>query len=304
MAVWSGICMRRFLPSLSALQAFDAAAHHLSFTRAAEDLGITQSGISRQIAGLEDLLGLKLFERTGSRLALTELGARFADDVRDVLDRLEEATIDMVRGRRRDASLFIAADTTCAARWLSPRLGGFLAQRAIPVEVMATPQDVDFGDTRIDLAILRGNGHWRDARATELFREELVVIGAPSVFSPGARPAAVDFDSIPTLQNAGRPNVWLNWLRQSGTPHRGTIQGIRFAHSDMLISAVVSGLGLAVVPLHYVRGELAAGVLNMPFGPPVKSSESYWAVTPAGKSGDEKITAFRDWLLKVARSGL
>ncbi|UQB79276.1 LysR family transcriptional regulator [Pseudomonas shirazica] len=117
--------MRRFLPSLSALQAFEAAARHLSFTRAAEDLQITQSGVSRQISNLERQLGVELFQRAGSRLILTDAGRTYLRDVDQMLNQLEEVTIDLVRGRKADLSLMVGGNPTFLSRWLIPRLEGF-----------------------------------------------------------------------------------------------------------------------------------------------------------------------------------
>lgn len=293
--------MRRFLPSLSALQAFEAAARHMSFTRAAEDLFLTQSGVSRQIANLEHFLGLRLFERSGSRLVLTDAGTSYFRDVGHVLNRLEEVSIDLVRGRKADASLMIGANPTFISRWLAPRLSRFVGVAPeVPVEVCPVTESVDFKTTRIDIAILRGTGAWSDARAQELFAEELVVVASPTLIPTGTRLDHLDFARIPTLQNASRPSLWMQWLRATGLRHDGTIQGIRFSQSEMLISAAVSGLGLAVVPTHYVERELATGALHLPFAKPVRSSDSYWVVSPERKSHDGQAVLCRDWLLQEA----
>lgn len=294
--------MRRFLPSLSALQAFEASARHLNFTRAAEDLFVTQSGISRQITNLEQFLGVRLFERSGSRLVLTDAGSKYVQDVVHMLNRLEEASIDLVRGRKADASLMIGANPTFVSRWLAPRLEHFVQQAPeIPVEVNPIQADIDFKTCRFDIAIMRGAGAWSDARALELFAEELVVVASPRLIALGEKLDQLDFSRIPTLQNVSRPSLWLQWLRASGCVGTGLIQGVRFSQSEMLISAAVSGLGLAVVPLHYVERELQRGELHMPFGAPVRSGESYWVVSPERKSQKQHAVLFRDWLIQQAR---
>lgn len=297
--------MRRFLPSLSALQAFEASARHLSFTRAAEDLFVTQSGISRQITNLEQFLGMRLFERSGSRLVLTDAGSKYVQDVVQMLNRLEEASIDLVRGRKADASLLIGANPTFVSRWLAPRLAHFVQLAPhVPVEVNPIEADVDFKTCRFDIAIMRGAGAWSEARALELFAEELVVVASPKLIGLDEKPDHLDFSRTPTLQNASRPSLWLQWLRASGCVGKGQIQGIRFSQSEMLISAAVSGLGLAVVPIHYVERELRSGELHMPFGPPVRSGDSYWVVSPERKSQKQHAIVFRDWLMQEARQNV
>jgi DNA-binding transcriptional LysR family regulator len=294
--------MRRFLPSLSALQAFEASARHLSFTRAAEDLFVTQSGISRQITNLEEFLGMRLFERSGSRLVLTDAGSTYIQDVVQMLNRLEEASIDLVRGRKADASLIIGANPTFVSRWLAPRLENFVQSAPhVPVEVNPVEADVDFKTCRFDIAIMRGAGAWSEARSLELFAEELVVVASPRLIAVDEKPGHLDFSRIPTLQNASRPSLWLQWLRASGCTGMGQIQGVRFSQSEMLISAAVSGLGLAVVPIHYVERELQRGELHMPFGPPVRSGDSYWVVSPERKSRQPHAVLFRDWLMQQVR---
>lgn len=296
--------MRRFLPSLSALQAFDSAARHMSFTRAAEDLMLTQSGISRQIGNLEAYLGIRLFERTGSRLVLTDAGKSYADEVAQMLDRLEEVSIDAVRGRKTDASVMLGLHPTFAGRWLVPRLAGFVAASPeVPVEVLDLGDGAGFDADRVDVAVLRGLGTWPMARVAELFAERLVVVCAPALGDLVAAGAAgqIDFNRLPTLQNARRPSLWLSWLRASGRGFEGAIQGLRFPESELLIRAAVAGLGLAVVPEVYVEGELASGVLIAPFGAGVPSGESFWVVVPESKAVRPDVSALRDWLLREAR---
>ncbi len=297
--------MRRFVPSLAALQAFEAAARHTSFTRAAEDLAITQSGVSRQVGNLEAFLGVRLFERIGSRLILTDAGSTYLRSISRALDRIEEASIDCVRGRTLADALIVATHPTLASRWLAPRLEGFLRLAPdVVVEVVTTTGDIDFDTTRIDVALLRGAGSWRHAQAQELFREELAVVAAPRLVPVGAPLPHLDFARLPTLQNAGRPDLWLTWLRCSGVAHSGAIRGPRLPQSEMLISAAVSGLGLAVVPVQYVEAELARGDLWLPFGAPVASSDSYWIVHAERRASGEAGQQFRAWLQRQARQCL
>lgn len=296
--------MRRFLPSLSALQAFDSAARHRSFTRAADDLGLTQSGISRQIGNLETSLGNKLFERIGSRLVLTDVGRSYAAEVHQALDRLEEISLDAIRGRKASAGILLGSRTSFAARWLIPRLQSFVAACPdIPLELVDLGNGGPFDDGRVDIAVLRGLGEWPNARIAELFREQLVVVASPALIEDIGPVTRLDFQRLPTLQNASRHNLWLTWLRAAGHAHSGAIRGLRFPSSDMVIRAAVEGLGLAVVPVNFVAAELAQRQLVPIFGGPVPSGESYWALIPEGKAGKPNLFDVRAWLIRTAKAG-
>lgn len=297
--------MRRYLPSLSALHAFEAAARYMNFTRAAADLGLTQSGISRQIRNLEEFLGATLFHRSGPRLVLTETGANYYRNLALTLDRLEEISIDAVRGRSVDSSLMIGTHPTLASRWLPARLGSFIGTYPdIPLEVMPAMPSTDFETTRLDVTILRGAGTWLHARSIELFPEMLAVVASPALIPPGAKLNPLQFAEFPLLQNAGRPSLWLNWLRLAELSYSGRIQGTRFAHHEMIINAAIHGLGLAVVPTFYIREELQRGQLHMPFGEPVQSDDSYYLVYPERKSHNPSVIVFRDWLLRGLRKNV
>lgn len=294
--------MRRFLPSLSALQAFEAAGRHGSFTKAAKDMSITQSGVSRQITSLENFLGVRLFERIGSRIVLTHAGSSYLADITLLLDEIERASIDAVRGRKLDDRLLVRAMPSFSSRWLTPRLMGFIdAHPDTMVEIGTTGADMDFETTDADLVILRGRGSWRGAIAQELFAERIVPVASPLLLPVGNAPDHLDFDKIRTLQNAGRPDLWLTWLRLSGHKHSGRIIGPRLPNSEALIAAAISGLGLAVVPLAYVEKELVSGALWMPFGPAVVTDNRFWIVQPERQSPKAAVKLFKAWLQRSVR---
>lgn len=294
--------MRRFVPSLSALLAFESAARHMNFTKAAEDLAVTQSGISRQISALETMLGAKLFERVGSRLVLTEIAKAYLNEISSGLNQIEQASVNCVRGQSLDAALVVCAHPTLASRWLTPRLHSFLQDRPDTIlDFVTTTKDIDFTDTRIDAAVLRGRGSWTASRSQELFREELVVVAAPDVVEDRLATDELDFDTLPTLQNASRPDLWLTWLRGAGLRHKGAIRGPRFPHSELLIAAAKSGLGLAIVPLIYVEKELETKELVLPFGGPVPTADSYWLVQPEQRAEIPMAHQFGLWLKDQAR---
>lgn len=290
--------MKRFLPSLPALQAFEAAARLLNFTKAADELGMTQGGVSRHVQGLEQFLGMRLFERIGSNLVLSEIGSSYYEDVVQILARLEEASIDAVRGRRAGDALIIGSTPTLASAWLIPRMREFARRFPdIPFELMTVADTIDIETSPVDVAIMRGAGQWH-GRAIKLFEEELAVVASPELLPIGETLSFLDFTQIPSLQNASRPSLWLTWLRVSGIPYSGTIQGNRFSHSALLLRAAIQGMGLAVIPRHYLTTELDDGLLHLPFGGPVRSGEAIWMVNAERKAQKRQLQVFRDWLRK------
>lgn len=295
--------MRRYLPSLSALHAFEAAARYMNFTRAAEDMGLTQSGISRQIKNLEDFLGVKLFHRHGPRLVLTQVGADYYREVASSLDKLQEISIDAVRGRNLDSSVMIGTQPAFGSRWLLPRIGSFIRNNTdVPLEIAQVSGDVDFETTRLDVAILRGAGTWQHARSIELFAEQVAIIASPNLIDPAEKLGKTDFLKFPMIQNANRPSMWLHWLRLSEVDYVGTIQGPRFAHTDMVIQAAIHAIGVAVVPVSFVESELSRGDLHLPFGPPIASGDAYYAIYPERKAQLKSIVLMKDWLIRETRS--
>ncbi|WP_434287481.1 LysR substrate-binding domain-containing protein [Celeribacter sp. SCSIO 80788] len=273
--------MRRFIPSLAALECFEAAARHRSFTHAAQDLGITQSGVSRQIAALEQFLGLKLFQRIGSRLVLTEVGDAYLRDTHRLLSELETSAIDAVRGQSLTEAFSIEVPIGFATHWLIPRLARLRA--ALPgvlIEIRMQDTRVPPHESHADLIIRRGGGAWTGVRAEPLAPESLTVIASQDLPGLHMPLGILDFDHLPTLQNATRPDLWLTWLRGTAVPYRGAIMGTRFDNSAALITAARHALGLALVPRIYVLKDLESGILCEPFEGKVHSAESFWALRP------------------------
>ncbi|QBY00528.1 LysR family transcriptional regulator [Rhodophyticola sp. CCM32] len=294
--------MKRFIPSLSALVAFEAAATYRNFTRAGEDLGLTQSGVSRQIASLEDQLGLKLFERIGPRLVLSDAGRNYVQAITTLLDGLEEASIDLVRGSRTKDVLKIGVQDSLGSQWLVPRMKQFL-QRApeTAFNMVPLPFDADIAKADVDVAVLRGRGAWADAHAHHLIAETVAVVAAPSLISPGDALEPSEYHRFPLIQNAHRPDSWLRWLEAKGLSRQDHITGPRFSQTTMVIEAVLSGIGLAVVPTVMIEQQLADGRLHMPLGPPVPSGLSYFVVYPLRLGVSKPVLDFRDWLLAETR---
>ena len=295
--------LRRVLPSLTALQFFDAAVRHMSFTRAAADLHVTQSAVSRQIRELEAFLGQPLFHRIKQRLVLTEAGEAYAGAVRDLLNQAEAATLQVMAYNGRGGVLTVALLPTFGSRWLVPRLGDFITRHPdIQLNLVAQVKPFDFSGSGIDAAIHFGGDVWPDAVCHRLMGEVIVPVCAPSLLGgrpPLERPG--DVARFPLLQLTTRPQAWNDWLRAVGMESLDGAHGPRFEEFHMVIQAAIAGLGMAVLPRFLIQEELASGRLTVACDRPVPSEQAYYLVHPEGKGDLYKVGVFRDWLVEQCR---
>jgi DNA-binding transcriptional LysR family regulator len=290
--------MRRILPSLGALQCFDAAARELSFTRAAEELNVTQSAVSRQIRLLEEFLGRALFHRIKQRLVLTEAGEAYARDIRDVLDKAEAATLALMAYSGTSGALNLAILPTFGSRWLVPRLGSFTTRYPeIQLNLLTRLKPFDFAKEEIDVAIHFGDTSWPGVEYHWLMGEETVPVCAPSLLENHVLTGPADLAGFTLLQQTTRPQAWLDWFEAVGVQAQNTGKGPRFEQFYMVIQAALAGLGMAVLPLFLVQEELASGRLVVAINHPVKSRNAYYLVHPKSKHDAYPIQVFRDWIL-------
>ena len=289
---------RLSVPSLSALAAFEAAARHGSFTRAAEELNVTQGAVSRQVGQLERGLGVALFERAKKRVSLTAAGAAYAADIRDGLSRLAAATVSAMAFRGAAGVLNLASLPTFGTRWLIPRLPRFTeAHPGITINFASKLVPFDFGREPLDAAIHFGAPIWPGARLHRLMGEEIVPVASPALVARFGLADPADLLKVPLLQQSTRPRAWANWLERQGLPPQRALMGPRFEQFAMVAQAAVAGLGLAIVPRFLVEEELRSGALVIPVDRPVAGEEGYYLVYPVEKAGLPTVTAFRDWLL-------
>lgn len=296
--------MRRILPSLMALQCFEAAARHLSFTYAAQELHLTQSAVSRQVRAMEDLIGQPLFERIKQRLVLTVAGKAYAASVSDVLDRAEAATLVLMKCTAKKTVLNIAIPPTFGSRWLVPKLGSFTTRHPdIQVNLVTHVRQFDFSKSDMDVAINFGPALWPGAICHPLIGEVVVPMCSPRLL--GAKKRLVDPREIfdyPMLQHASRPQAWTEWLRAVGVSEFGELTGPRLEHFFMLIQAAVAGLGIAVLPEFLMLEELQDGRLVRAIEKPVRSPFKYYLAYPVTKSDNRTVQVFREWLLEIAQA--
>lgn len=296
--------MRRRLPSTQALLCFEAAARHQSFTRAAQELALTQGAVSRQVATLEDLVGVPLFRRTQHGMTLTAAGADYARQVGQRLDALERDTLDLRSRRGEGDRLVIASVPTFAARWLIPRLPDFARLHAqLQVHIEAHTRPFLFGDAQVDAALFAGTPEqvrqWAGTQAFLLLPEEVVPICKPSLLKGGRPFTPKALAAMPLLQQSTRPEAWRQWFDAQGVDAEHAMAGPRYELFSMQTAAAACGLGVALVPTLLVQQELKDGSLAIACPRPLRGQRSYYLVQPAD-TGRPALAAFREWLLAQA----
>lgn len=293
--------MRRKIPSTAALTAFESAARHQSFTLAADELALTQSAVGRQIANLEDLLGVKLFRRTRRGVVLTPAGVHYSGAVRARLEEVERDTLEVMSRAAGGGTLQLGVVPTFATHWLIPRLPAFSAKHPhIQVHLHARTRPFLFSDSGLDAAIYAGKG-WPGTVAHRLMPEPMVVVYAPKL--AGKRPLGTrDIPKLPLIQMTTRPYAWRDWLESHGLAFEGAMAGPRVELFSMASQAAIHGLGAALVPHFFVQEELARGVLASPKTTPFESGLDYSLVYPEQDALPRELMVFRDWVLEQSRS--
>lgn len=293
--------MKRTLPPLNGLRAFEAAARHMSFTDAAEELSVTQAAISHQVRGLEQRLGLKLFVRRNRSLLLSEAGQAYLPSVRSAFDQLNEATEKLLQ-KDRGGHLTVTTTTSFAVKWLVPRLGGF--QRANPeidVRVSTGTALVEFSREDVDIGIRYGRGQWPNLVAERLVSEDVMPVCAPSLMKgPNGLKKPADLKRFTLLHSVSFPDDWQVWLTAAGVKGIDASRGISFDFALAAYQAAMDGLGVALGRNPLVEPDLKAGRLVVPFDFKRSSDFAYYLVYPPEAIRRRKIKAFRDWVMSLS----
>ena len=297
--------MRRKIPSLQALACFDAAARHQSYTRAAQELALTQGAVSRQITGLEEFLGLALFRRTRHGVALTERGAEYALQVATRLQGLEQDTLDVMAAQGSGGAIHLAAVPTFATRWLIPRLPALKTQQPeLTVHIETRTRPFMFADTAFDAALFAGTpeqvGQWAGTRAVRLMAEDVVPVCAPALLGAQSALAPEAIALLPLLQQSTRPTAWRQWFDAAGVSAPLALAGPRFELFSMTAAAASQGMGLALVPRMLVEPELARGELVVACTQALLGQRGYYLVTPERADAPPLVAIFEAWLLHAA----
>jgi LysR family glycine cleavage system transcriptional activator len=292
--------MLRRLPPLNALKAFEAAARSESFTRAAEELCVTQGAVSHQVKALEATLGIKLFNRERQRLLITEAGREYLAVVRDALDRIAVGT-DRLTQRQSSGVLTLSTSPDFAAKWLVHRLGRFAeAHPDIDLRVSATMHHVDFAREDVDLAVRHGDGHWVGLDVVRLCSEQLFPVCSPKLASGRNRiTKASGLLKFPLLRLEDS-KAWSQWFDAAGVADADVSHGPILNRASMLIDAAVDGQGVALARTALAAWDLINGRLVKPIDVSLRVSKTYWIVCPKATSALPKITIFRNWLLAEA----
>ena len=292
--------MSRRLPSLNGLKAFEAAARHESFTKAAQELCVTQGAVSHQVKALEAELGFRLFNREHRRLVITSAGQSYLVVVRDAFDRLALGTENLLQ-RHNAGALTVSTSPNFASKWLVHRLGRFAEQYpAIDLRVAASLQHVDFSREDFDLAVRHGDGNWPGLHVTRLCAEELFPVCSPG-FVRGRRALRSPADlKLHTLLHINERLDWSKWLEAAGVADVDVTRGPVFNQTSMAIDAAIDGQGIALARSALAAWDLGAGRLVRPFALSLKVPYSYWIVCSKPTAALPKIVTFREWLLTEA----
>jgi len=296
---------RRRLPPLNALRAFEAAARHMNFSRAADELSVTPGAVSQQIQNLEDYIGAALFRRTPRGLLLTDAAQTALPALRDAFDKLAEASSLLtaaVDGRR----VTVSAAPSFAAKWLVPRLGRFETKRPeVDVWLTAGMELVDFTAGEVDVAIRYGAGHYAGLEVARLMSETVMPVCSPGLLAEKPLNSLEDL-AAHTLLHDGSPDAddscpdWVMWLAARGVRGVDGARGPRFNQSSLVIEAAMNGRGVALAKRALAQADLDAGRLVTPFDISTAVDFAYYVVHPKAKGRLPQVKAFVGWLREEA----
>lgn len=297
--------MARKLPPLNALRAFEAAARHLSFTKAADELSVTQAAISHQVKALEDHLGLPLFRRLNRRLVLSEAGQLYLPVLRDAFDAIAGGTARLHQDQESGA-LHISVVPSLAAKWLLPRMSRFRDRHPeIDVMVSANNKLIDFADGVFEMAIRYGQGVYSGLRTDRLLDDAVFPVCSPKLLKgphPLKKPQDLKHHTLlhDEVSRHDESPDWRGWLQAAGIDDVDWRRGPGFSDSSMVIEAAAAGQGVALGHRWLAAADLESGRIVMPFGPTVPSKFAYYLVSPEALAERRRVRLFREWLLEEA----
>ena len=290
---------RRLTPSMSLLIAFEAAARHVSFTKAADELALTQSAVSRQVQALEAQLEVELFKRDGRRIELTTAGALYQHELAAALGRIRSATLQTIAHKAEGGTLHLAVLPTFGSKLLLPRMNDFYARHpgyVVHIHSRIVHADLTPAASEMNAIICAGNGNWLGYIAHRLLSEKLVLIASPAALPGHASMTLAQVAQHSLLSVVSRPAAWSDWFDRNGLDHHAMRPGPSFELTSHLIQAVAAGIGIALVPRVLVRDELAAGELVALFEP-MDSGRDYWLAYATRFQNLPALCVFRDWLI-------
>jgi LysR family transcriptional regulator, glycine cleavage system transcriptional activator len=287
---------------LNALRAFEAAARHESFSKAADELHVTHGAISKQIKTLEDLIGVSLFERRGQGVRLTERGRLLALEATKGFMTLESAFEPFLHARRNVKTVRISTTPSFAARFLAPRLALFRRNHPdIALQIDTTSRMVDFGRERLDAGIRFGGGKWPGLDAVPLSEGLVTPVCSPEFLAsfPSARRGQI-LKAGPVLHNIIHSDL-VDWFKVARVSPFKPMEEYLFEDTNVIIQALLEGQGVSLLPKILVNRDLEAGKLVQPFGPEIRGVWRYYLVSPQNAPKRKPIQQFQDWLLREAK---
>lgn len=292
--------MRRKIPSTTALVSFEAAARHESFTKAAQELSLTQGAICRQIASLEDFLSVELFRRSRRGVKLTEAGISYSRRVATQLDAVERDALS-VMGHTGANVIELAVVPTFGTQWLLPRLKDFQHQHPeVTVNLTNRTRPFLFADTEFDAAIYFGDADWSGTESHKLMGENPMPVCSPTLLGDQKSLTPQAIAERPLLQQTTRPYAWRQWFNAQNLNIARDLTGPRYELFSMLAQAAMHDMGIALIPPFLIQRELAEKRLVVANPNALSSIKAYYLMIPERKAESASLRAFRDWLVKQA----
>ena len=294
--------MRRKIPSTAALISFEAAARHESFTKAAQELSLTQGAVCRQIASLEEFLGVELFRRSRRGVKLTEAGLSYSRRVATQLDAVERDTLS-VMGQQGTNVIELAVVPTFGTQWLLPRLKDFQQKHPeVTVNLTNRTRPFLFADTEFDAAIYFGDADWSGTESHRLMGENPMPVCSPNLMGRKTSLTLAEIAELPLLQQTTRPYAWRQWFNSQNLNVPRDMTGPRYELFSMLAQAAMHDMGIALIPPFLIQRELAEKRLVVANSQALSSIKAYYLMIPDRKVESASLRAFRDWLVNQAQS--
>ncbi|MCO7635093.1 LysR family transcriptional regulator [Pseudomonas guariconensis] len=293
--------MRRKIPSTTALVCFEAAARHESFTKAAQELALTQGAVCRQIGGLESFLNVELFRRSRRGVKLTEAGLSYSRQVAAQLDAVERDTLSVMRQQGANV-IELAVVPTFGTQWLLPRLKDFQQRHPeVTVNLTNRTRPFLFADTAFDAAIYFGDADWSGTQSHRLMGENPLPVCSPALLGGQGTLEALRIAELPLLQQTTRPYAWRQWFDSLGMSVDRDMTGPRYELFSMLAQAAMHEMGIALIPPFLIQRELEEGRLVIANRHALSSAKAYYLMIPDRKVESASLRAFRDWLVEQAQ---
>ena len=288
--------MRRRIPPLNPLRAFEAAARHMSFTKAADELNVTQGAVSRQVKVLEEYLGFGLFERTAKGLELSRNGRAYVGALSQAFEQIARATDEVVSSRSQSI-LTLRGYTTFLVRWLIPLLPEFKIKHPnVEIRLVSASDPVDFERDNVDLGIRYGYGQWRNTESDLLFLDSLRPVCSPLLLERVRLKSPHDLAQCTLLHLNQRRSDWPDWLAGADCETLSAENNLFLEDLGVVYQCAIAGMGVAIGQQAYIEDDLAARRLVALFETVLRRPKGYFLVCPKDRVHAAKVRIFRDWL--------